>query len=131
MSIAQLEKQILKITQSQKLLMRAKKAMAVEAVRLAKRGFATSTNPYGTPWKPLKYRVGKPLVKTGKLRRYTWGLREDGFYLIAGAEYWSPHQFGTSHIPKRQIFPNANGWGQWAHPMKAAALKSIRRWFNG
>lgn len=35
---------------------------------LVKECFDQSRDPYGNPWKPLAYRIGKPLILTGALR---------------------------------------------------------------
>ena len=93
MSIAALERKIQQFSNTGKLLQRAREAMAKEAVRLSKEGFAKSQNPYGKPWRPLKYRAGKPLVLTGALSGFTYRVTDKGFIVYAGAKYFDFHQY--------------------------------------
>lgn len=84
------------------------------AVKLLADEFRKSQDPYGTPWRPLKYRQGKPLLDTGRLRAAAVGQPAD---LTTGAvvrvvipvEYASYHQDGTRTIPRRQIVPDRAG----------------------
>lgn len=47
------------------------KSLGAESVKLVKDCFEQSRSPYGEKWKPLKYRDGKPLVDTARLRNAT------------------------------------------------------------
>ncbi len=42
--------------------------IAAESLRLVKRGFERSEDPYGIPWKPPVLRDGKPLLDSSRLR---------------------------------------------------------------
>ena len=80
-----------------------------EALRI---GFLTSTNPMtGVKWKPLKWRVGMPLILTGLMmskvlqsaREAT--IDERGVVLVLPFPPYSKyHQFGTERIPARPFY---------------------------
>jgi phage gpG-like protein len=65
-----------------------------EKVRL---GFATSTDPYGRPWAPLKVRQGKPLVDKGQLLGSV-SYQVDGNSVEIGTNmpYAPTHQYGAT-----------------------------------
>ena len=132
MSIAALERKIRQISDTGKLLSRAREAMAKQAVSLAKEGFAQSKAPSGNRWKPLKVRVGQPLVLTGTLSNFSYKMTSNGFILYAGADYFVHHQYGApkKKLPARPMVPNSDSWGAWSKPMVAAAEKSIARWMR-
>jgi phage gpG-like protein len=65
-----------------------------------KLGFVDSRDPWGIPWKRLKYRIGQPLLDTGKLRNsITFRLIGRTGVRIGTADYLPKaalHQFGSS-----------------------------------
>lgn len=80
------------------------------AVSMIGLGFRNSVDPYGAPWRPLKWRSGQPLRDTGRLARsFTYRTRprelEIGTNLRVewkGAKYSlaAIHQFGAIVTPK-------------------------------
>lgn len=80
-------------------------------------GFADSMSPYGDAWLPLKYRVGQPLVDTGRLRdSITHQSSDDGVSVGTNVVYAAIHQFGgmtgrkrASQIPARPYLPIRDG----------------------
>jgi phage gpG-like protein len=79
--------------------------ICVDAIALC---FDTSTAPDGTPWRPLKYRTGKPLVLTWRLRSEAQRAAKDmeitgrGLLITQSEPYYYRYQlFGTSKIPAR------------------------------
>lgn len=74
--------------------------------------FAGGHDPDGVPWKPLKWRVGRPLILTGLLMNSAY-LAAQHVELRNGTEicatmltpkYWQYHEFGTRKIPARPFF---------------------------
>ena len=84
------------------------------AIKLLGDEFRRSQDPYGRPWKPLKYRVGKPLLDTGRLRAAAVGQQANQasgalVRVVIPVSYASYHQDGTRRIPRRQIVPDRAG----------------------
>lgn len=84
------------------------------AIKLLADEFRGSRDPYGRPWKPLKYRVGKPLLDTGRLRAAAVGQQANQasgalVRVVIPVSYASYHQDGTRRIPRRQIVPDRAG----------------------
>lgn len=74
--------------------------------------FTGGHDPDGTPWKPLKWRSGRPLILTGLLMNSAY-LAAQHVELRNGTEicatmqqpfYWPFHEFGTRNIPARPFF---------------------------
>jgi phage gpG-like protein len=92
---------------------------------LALREFQASTDPYGAAWKPVgrmskrlrrgfsgPRRAGKPLIKTGALRRsHVSSASATGVRIGFADPVAVFHQKGTATIPKRQILPEADTGG--------------------
>lgn len=109
--------------------------MGVAGLKQASDSFARSRDPYGRPWRPLKYRRGKPLLKTGRMRgSMSIGPRPRGFEIVITADYASFHQGGTSRIPRRQILPEQDTGGLgplWTKALGKASEALVRRRFLG
>jgi phage gpG-like protein len=70
-----------------------------------KLGFRGSMSPHGMPWLPLKTRVGKPLLDTGRLRRSILYVADNaGVEIGTNLKYAPVHQFGATIIPKNGPF---------------------------
>ncbi len=86
----------------------ARVELAKAALELVRDSFSAAASPEGAAWAPLKYRRGRPLVKTGALLR---SIRSrpmgDGVLVTVGAPYAAVHQFGAD-LPART---NAHGRG--------------------
>lgn len=74
--------------------------------------FAGGHDPDGVPWKPLKWRTGRPLILTGMLMNSAY-LAAQHVELRNGTEicatmlaprYWMFHEYGTARIPARPFF---------------------------
>src|SRR5688572_17070122 len=109
---------------------RLAQGMGVAAMTQLSTGFQRSQDPYGRAWKPLKYRKGKPLLKTGRLRASATVLPAPaGFQLVLTADYASFHQSGTRRIPRRQMIPEGATGGlgpRWTKALRAEADKRVR-----
>lgn len=98
-------------------------ALAVSAWQQTLASFDQSRDPYGTPWKPLKVRQGKPLIDTGQMRQsVSTEATDNGFRLRIGTTYAPVHQFGTDRIPARPMIPLAE---QGLGPIWEAAFNKV------
>lgn len=100
------------------------KSLGAELVALVKRGFRTSTDPYGRPWAPLKQRSGKPLLRTARLRNsWMWSAGTDSgqITITNNVQYAAFHQDGTARMVQRQMFPEADLPPLWADRLSAVA----------
>jgi phage virion morphogenesis protein len=108
--------------------------------------FQTSTDPWGEPWEPLKYRIGQPLRDTGHLMN-SIDYRVEGDMLEVGTNYGqlpdggsiaAVHQFGTFRagrarnvrIPARPFFPISEYVQppeEWAEDAIGAIVEAIDR----
>lgn len=131
--------------------------MGVAALKQLMDQFRDSRDPYGTPWKPLVIRRGKPLLRTGRLRASaTLVPRADGFAIVIGAAYAAVHQYGKAHIrprrarmlawrhggksffakevsvPQRMMIPPADNIGPyWDRAIRAEAELRVKALFSG
>lgn len=87
--------------------------LAAACLELAYDGFDRSIDPYGKRWKNPKYRSGKPLLDTGRLRASIRPVASvDLVALDVNVIYGATHQFGRGPIPQRQFLPIASmGFG--------------------
>jgi phage virion morphogenesis protein len=92
--------------------------------------FRDGSDPYGTPWLPLKKprRDGssKPLNDTGVLKNsITQNPTADSVTIGTNVTYGQYHQFGTTHIPQRAFLPGEDQGlpGNWEQDV----LNIIRR----
>lgn len=91
--------------------------------------FALSRGPDGTPWKPLKYRQGKPLILSGALRAAAVAAAgspqiTEASLVVSLTEppYAQYHQFGTRRIPARPFMGlSEEGQRQTARALEIAA----------
>lgn len=67
-------------------------AIAEEARDLVLRCLDTSTDPYGHRYTPLKYRRGKPLEKTGRLRNSISYIYSAGGFRLFSAVFYALYQ---------------------------------------
>lgn len=67
--------------------------------------FRASRAPDGTPWLPLKYRTGKPLLDTGRLRSsITFDATNDQVRIGTNVKYARAHNQGIpGKLPQRQF----------------------------
>ena len=100
--------------------------LGIKAEQLIVAGFQNSTDPYGEPWKPLKYRTGQPLVDTGVLRR-SFGVSPTGGYVdvVSGVKYGIYHQKGDG-VPQRKIVPDDGVPKKWEQQM----YRAISNWLS-
>ena len=68
------------------------------------RGFRTSVDPWGKPWKQIKSRVGKPLVKRGLLRRMTIKADDSSVTIGTNLKQAKLQHFGGIVRPKTQRY---------------------------
>ncbi len=106
-----------------------RRQVAYDGLRLIAQGYKDSVDPYGSRWEPLKYRRGKPLVKTGAFRD-TWMAypTATGVRFQSGVDYGAYHQYGTRSIPFRRVVPMQR-YGlpkPWTDIINAAYSKSVR-----
>src|ERR1700736_2514503 len=86
-------------------------AMAETSVNLAMQGFRDARDPFDNPWKKLKAKPGSRraggqiLRDKGILMNSMRPIVNPNGFTIRGAVYGQYHQYGTSRIPQRMIFP--------------------------
>jgi phage gpG-like protein len=106
-----------------------------EALALVRKGFQTSTNPYGERWKPLKVRKGMPLIDTARLRNSfaRRAVTNTGFGIGTNVAYMSYHQEGTRRIAQRLMVPTAErGMGPvWTPRFVKIAEALMRKHMTG
>jgi phage gpG-like protein len=103
-------------------------------------GFRSQSDPYGVPWAPRKppkawavlafglidngHRI---LDDTGKMVGSLKARYSRGTVLMSIKGYAQFHQYGTSNMVARKIFPDqAQGLGNWAGPIQRAATDAVR-----
>lgn len=135
---------------------RLKKAIAAEAVTQVQLGFREGRDPYGNPWSPPKFRIGKPLLDTGRLRSsFAAQITPTGFRIGSNVKYANVHQYGAVirpkaaralrfplgkgkgakiafaqkvTIPQRQMVPERGRLGRiWGRAFKAVYQRELRR----
>lgn len=75
--------------------------------------FRSSKDPYGNRWEPLRYRKGKPLLKTGRMSTaVTTSPTANGFRLRIATVYAPVHQYGGHVAPHSRIKPQV----MWHNP---------------
>jgi len=118
-------------------------AAANESLTQLNLGFRASRDPYGNPWRPLKYRQGQPLRDTRRMQS-AWDkqVTARGFRLFNRTPYTRFHQYGTQGrntragkrvgaIPARPMVPRGNDMGTWAEPVRKAMILVLRRLVKG
>ncbi len=98
------------------------------ALTQLRRQFASSHDPYGSAWEPLKHRKGKPLLDTGRLRNSfsATDVTGSGFTVGTNVEYAGPHQDGA--IVNRGARTNAHAKsGKFISRAAASKRKSAVR----
>lgn len=101
----------------------AKTQLATIALARVRAGFEDSADPTGAAWAALRYRRGRPLVLTGKLRRsFRKRLFAGGFAIETSVPYAGFHQGGTRHIDARRMLPRD---GTIPEPWRAAFERVI------
>jgi phage virion morphogenesis protein len=79
----------------------------VNRIRFA---FRNSTSPWGTPWAPLRYRKGKPLIDTGRLRRsIVYKATKNAVEIGTNVKYARVHQFGAKLKSRDQVLAFGKG----------------------
>ena len=109
--------------------------------KLLRKQFASGTNPYGQPWRPLlpstlaRGRRPPPLTDTRALRDGTRATAAPGsragIQLTAGARYGAFHQVGfrvgRTRVAPRKIFPDVGLPKAWRAVLTAAARTAVRQ----
>jgi phage gpG-like protein len=104
--------------------------------------FRAERDPYGKPWKPLKYRKGKILRKTGRMAgSVAVQPLAGGFRVDIPVDYAPPHQDGgkdkdgnRTHPPQRQMLPEEETGGLgpiWSKAFDAVTDDVIRKHMQG
>lgn len=92
-------------------------------------GFAQQRDPYGVPWAPRKTNPGKwPLLdKTGTGVNSLTSRAVGSSVKMRIVGYMKFHQYGTSNMDRRMIFPDpARGLGAWRDPVIRASTEAVR-----
>lgn len=100
------------------------RSIGAELVALVKTGFRTSTDPYGKAWPKPKYRNGKPLLRTGRLRNsWAWsaGTTSGQIAITNLTAYAGFIQHGTSRMEARLMFPETDLPPAWAERIASVA----------
>jgi hypothetical protein len=109
---------------------------APEITKLLQKQFATGTDPYGRPWRPLKPatlakgRRPPPLTDSGAMRRGTVARAAPGgragIRLLVGKRYGFFHQSGTRYMAARRILPQNGLPYAWSRVLAEASKKAFR-----
>lgn len=102
-------------------------------------GFQQQRNPYGTPWAPLKPApmwvvkafgadFDHPILdKTGAMVESLTSRASGSRVLMRILGYAKFHQYGTSRMTAREVFPDpARGLGMWREPIERASIEAVR-----
>lgn len=103
-------------------------AVGEEAVELVREGFEKESDPYGSKWAALKYRSGRILQDTGRLRSSVHRQSATANRVSVGlsATYASFHQFGTRRMPRRAMLPTGRMPRSWSTRIRKAAQLAWR-----
>lgn len=108
--------------------------LAEEAVELVREGFERETDPYGARWAALKYRSGRILQDTGRLRSSFKVSRVNrrGFRVSASVSHASYHQTGTSRglVPRRMV-PHAGLPARWRSRLRDVGRDFLKSRLGG
>jgi phage gpG-like protein len=116
------------------LLQSISKNLAEETLELVRQGFEKEEDPYGEAWAPLKYRDGKILQDTGRLRSswHTVTVSERGFSVAPAVDYAQYHQSGTARgLPKRRMVPDEGLPDEWKRRFSELVNQILRDHFSG
>jgi phage gpG-like protein len=97
--------------------------VAEEAIDLIREGFSKESDPYGTRWAPLKYRSGRILQDTGRLRN-SWhrrSLSASRVVIGTAVTYAAYHQSGTRRMRQRAMVPFRGMPAPWRRQLIATA----------
>lgn len=107
--LARLQAQVRKLATGDTLV-RLNNVLGATAIAEVQKGFRESRDPYGTPWKPLLLRRGKPLLDTGRLRSsFSYNASRRGFTIGTNFIGARVHQHGATITPKRSRFLRFRG----------------------
>jgi phage virion morphogenesis protein len=108
------------------------KNLAEEARTQVANGFRAERDPYGRPWKAIKYRQGMILQDTGRLRgSVATRATSAGFRIDMPVVYARVHQYGSGRMPQRQMIPMATTGGLgpiWADAFNETARLVLERY---
>jgi phage virion morphogenesis protein len=109
--------------------------LAEEARTQVANGFRAERDPYGRPWKPIRYRQGMILQDTGRLRAsVATRATAAGFRIDMPVVYARVHQYGSKRMPQRQMIPMASTGGLgpiWAAAFNETAELVLARYGRG
>jgi phage gpG-like protein len=98
------------------------KALSEAAVSEVKKGFRESRDPYGTPWRALKYRKGRPLLDKGRMRNsFAAQISELSFRVGTNDKRAPWHQFGTGGRKQASTRIQATRGGRFIRRSQAKA----------
>lgn len=108
--------------------------MAEEALELVREGFESESDPDGRKWQALKYRSGKILQDTGRLRTgwHRKTVTGNGFTIGPAVKYATYHQHGTRRgLPARRMVPsNKRLPGKWKQRLTDTAREVLEAHFT-
>ena len=107
---------------------KVKKAFRNYLIEKIQQNFSNSSEADGTPWAKLKYRVGKPLILTGAMRRSVKSRNtQNGVSVFTNIYYAGWQNYGTNKIPARRFIPNDNEIPEeWVNDMKQMIINGYR-----
>lgn len=103
--------------------------LAEEAIELIREGFSSESDPYGSKWAALKYRSGRILQDTGRLRSgfKVSKVTKRGFRVSASVTYASYHQGGTKRgLPARRMVPDRGLPAKWKSSFANAGREFLK-----
>jgi len=102
-------------------------ALADVAYREAMAGFDQQRDPYGVPWADRVSGGFWPILdKTGAGKASLTAVPFGDLVRMSIRGYFQYHQYGTSKMARRMVFPEASrGLGLWREPAERAAVNVV------
>jgi|1185.fasta_scaffold00036_10 phage virion morphogenesis protein len=134
MGLGQLRERLARLSSSE-MRLRMATNLAEEARTQVANGFRAERDPYGVPWKRLKYREGRILRDTGRMAAsVATAATARGFRLDMPVEYAAVHQYGSKRVPQRQMIPmdSTGGLGPiWGAAFEETARDLLEKYAGG
>lgn len=103
-----------------------KRLLGTTTKRLIRKCFDEERDPYGTPWEPLSYRVGKILTLTGVLRGSFRAVNDGDDLLVGTSVFYAPfHQQGAVYKQKARTQPASKRTGRFTKS-RSQSSRSVR-----
>lgn len=129
--LARVKKELAAIA-NKRLHLEVSRQVAHETLTLIADGFRRERDPYLEAWRPLKYRFGRILQDTGRLRNSftVRNVAASGFRIGSAVVYAAYHQRGNRRLPQRMMVPARRMPPSWARAFHDTVREVVRAHFN-